>query len=34
MALKRISKKWTMPVQNWNLALHQISIRYEGGVKM
>jgi len=30
MALQRIAKKWTMPNQNWNLALHQLSIRFEG----
>lgn len=32
MALQRITKKWTMPIQNWNLALHQLSIRFEGTV--
>jgi putative transposase len=34
MALKHIAKKWTMPIQNWNLALHQFSIRFEGRVQM
>ena len=29
MALKNIQKKWTMPIQNWNLALQQLSIRFE-----
>lgn len=32
MALKNIQKKWTMPIQNWNLALQQLSIRFEGRV--
>lgn len=32
MALKNIAKKWTMPIQNWSLALHQFSIRFEGRV--
>ena len=30
LALKRISKKWTMPVHNWNRALSQFAIRYAG----
>ena len=30
MALKNISKKWTMPVQNWKAALNQFAIIYEG----
>ncbi len=34
MALKHIAKKWTMPIQNWNLAIHQFSIRFEGRVQM
>jgi putative transposase len=34
MALKHIAIKWTMPLQNWNLALHQFSIRFEGRVQM
>ena len=29
MALKNIKKKWTMPIRNWNLAIHQFSIRFE-----
>lgn len=28
MALKHIMKKWTMPVMNWNRAIHQFSIRF------
>ena len=28
MALKNITKKWTMPIKNWNLAIHQFSIRF------
>jgi transposase-like protein len=24
------SRKWTMPVQNWNLALSQLVIHFEG----
>lgn len=29
MGLKNIMKKWTMPIRNWNLAIHQFSIRFE-----
>ena len=32
MALKNIKKKWTMPIRNWSLAVHQFSIRFEGRV--
>ena len=28
MALKYIMRKWTMPLWNWNLAIHQFSIRF------
>ncbi len=28
MGLKNIMKKWTMPLWNWNLAIHQFSIRF------
>jgi len=28
MGLKNIMKKWTMPIRNWNLAVHQFSIRF------
>jgi len=34
MALKYITKRWTMPIHDWNLALHQLSIRFEGRVQM
>jgi len=30
LALKNISKKWTMPIKNWGLALNQFSIIFEG----
>ena len=29
LALKNISKKWTMPVQNWKPALNQFAIVFE-----
>ena len=32
MGLKNIMKKWTMPIRNWNLAIHQFSIRFEGRI--
>ena len=28
--IQNISKKWTMPLQNWNLTLSQLSIYFEG----
>ena len=28
MVLKRISKRWTMPIRNWGEALHQFSLIY------
>jgi len=28
MGLKNIMRKWTMPLWNWNLAIHQFSIRF------
>ena len=28
MILKRISKKWTMPIKNWGEAIHQFSVIY------
>ncbi|MHB9029014.1 MAG: transposase, partial [Candidatus Latescibacterota bacterium] len=34
MALKNITKRWTMPIHDWNLALHQLSICFEGRVPM
>ena len=30
MGLKNIMKKWTMPIRNWSLAIHQFSIYFEG----
>ena len=32
MALKNIMRKWTMPIRNWNRAVHQFSIRFEGRI--
>lgn len=29
LALQNISKKWTMPIRNWRLALNQFSIMFE-----
>jgi putative transposase len=30
MGIRNASKKWTMPLQNWNLTLSQLSIYFEG----
>ncbi|MBF2754997.1 MAG: IS256 family transposase [Gammaproteobacteria bacterium AqS3] len=30
MGLQNASKKWTMPIQNWNLTISQLSIFFEG----
>lgn len=30
MGIRNASKKWTMPIQNWNLTLSQLSIFFEG----
>lgn len=30
LALKNISKKWTMPVQNWKEAMNRFAISHEG----
>ena len=30
LALKNASKKWTMPIKNWNRALNQFSVYFEG----
>ena len=30
LGIQNASKKWTMPIQNWNLALSQLSIFFEG----
>jgi putative transposase len=32
MALKNISKKWTMPFRNWGAVLNQFALFYEGRV--
>jgi putative transposase len=29
LALKNISKKWTMPIQNWSRAMNQFAILFE-----
>ena len=34
MALKNIKKKWTMPIRNWSLAIHQFSIHFDGRVSL
>lgn len=30
LALQNAAKKWTMPIRNWSLALHQFSIHFPG----
>jgi len=30
MGIQNASKKWAMPLQNWNLTLSQLSIHFEG----
>lgn len=34
LAINKISKKWTMPIRNWGVALNQFSIMFEGRVKL
>jgi len=34
MALKNIVKKWTMPIRNWSLAIHQFLIHFEGRIQI
>lgn len=34
LALKNISKKWTMPIKNWAAAMNQFAIIFEGRVPM
>ncbi|HPS89634.1 MAG TPA: IS256 family transposase, partial [Methanosarcina vacuolata] len=34
LALMNASKKWTMPIRNWRLALSRFSIRFEGRVPL
>ena len=32
MALEKISRRWTMPLQHWNQALNQLAIKFEGRI--
>ena len=32
LALRNIAKKWTMPIQNWNLAMAYFLIKFEGRI--
>ena len=32
MALEKISRRWTMPLQHWNRALNQLAIKFEGRI--
>ncbi len=32
LGLRNVSKKWTMPIQNWSLAMNQFAILFEGRV--
>jgi putative transposase len=34
LALRNISKRWTMPIPNWSAALNQFAILFEGRVPM
>lgn len=34
LATQNIAKKWTMPLQNWNLTLSQLSIIFEDRIKL
>jgi len=34
LALRNISKRWTMPIPNWGSAMNQFSILFEGRVPM
>jgi putative transposase len=34
LALKNISKKWTMPIKNWSAAMNQFAIIFEGRVPL
>lgn len=34
MAIKNISKKWNMPVQNWSLIIGQLDVFFEGRLKL
>jgi putative transposase len=30
LAIRNISKKWTMPIKDWKLALNRFAIEFEG----
>jgi len=34
LALRNIEKKWTMPIKNWNQALQQFAIAFEGRLEL
>ena len=34
LGLKNISKKWTMPIQNWGEAINQFVIRFDGRIEI
>ena len=34
LALGNISKKWTMPIRNWNRALNQFEIHFKGRISL
>jgi hypothetical protein len=34
LALKNISKRWTMPIKNWSAAMNQFAILFDGRVPM
>ncbi len=34
VALRNISKKWTMPIREWSSAMNQFAIMFEGRVPM
>ncbi len=34
LALRNISKRWTMPIQHWSKAMNQFAILFEGRVPM
>jgi putative transposase len=34
LALRNITKKWTMPIQEWSSAMNQFAIIFEGRVPM
>ena len=34
LALGNISKRWTMPIKNWNRALNQFEIHFKGRISL